>query len=66
MKRPWIVYKRVIGVLKFVARFADEGNARSRAISDGLFCENVNRMSLGVKKALGLKESKVAKVHPSV
>ena len=59
MKKPWIVYKRMLGVVFPVSRFkhADKAKAKVRGqhTMENLYCAHIDDLSADMKEALGIK-----------
>jgi len=53
--RPWILWRRCLGVVFPVARYADEGKARERARHSRLFVAHKDALSADMRSALGVR-----------
>jgi len=53
-RKPWVVYRRVLGQLISVGRYASESAARKRAKGEGLYCKHVSSLDPSAKRQLGI------------
>ena len=53
--RPWIVYRRVMGVPALVSRFGSEGRARELAREEGGVAVHLDNLGGSMRRALGLR-----------